>query len=154
MLNGAPVPGGKCKDAVASRACVSAVCDAKDDDCGLLNGSGPCAAPLPCRSNKCDGKVCVACTSDNECPGGYCDPVTGTCKITPPTNDGGPNGDAGPNGDGGPTGDGSSGPIGPIAAAVEGGGVSCALGTGSGSGGFAAAAFLMAAAALVRRRRR
>ena len=156
--NGNPVPGGKCGNAVASRACVSAVCDAKDDDCGLLNGSGPCTDPAPCRSNECDttSKVCVACTSDNECPNGHCDPITGTCKTTAPSNDAGPNSDGGgPTSDsGGPNGDGSSGPLGPIAASVEGGGVSCALGTGSGSGGFAAAAFLMAAAALVRRRRR
>ena len=138
--NGSAVPGGKCKDAVASRGCVSAVCDPKDDDCGLQNGSGPCADPGPCRSNKCQNKVCVACGSDSDCPGGVCDPILGTCKTTTP-----------PAGDGGtppPTGNGA------VAASVEGGGVSCALGTGPGSGGFAAAAFLMAAAALVRRRRR
>ena len=137
--NGNAVPGGKCKDAVASRGCVSAVCDPKDDDCGLQNGSGPCSDPVPCRSNKCENKVCVACSSDNDCPGGVCDPISGTCKtVTPPTNDGGTT----------PIGNGAVGD------SVEGGGVSCALGTGSGSGGFAAAAFLMAAAALIRRRRR
>ena len=73
--NGDPVPGGTCTTTLGGRACVSAVCDTKDNRCGYLNGDGPCSGTtggVVCRSKICattggNANLCVACIDDSSC---------------------------------------------------------------------------------------
>ncbi|HYQ03073.1 MAG TPA: Ig-like domain-containing protein [Polyangiaceae bacterium] len=69
LKNGKPIPTvaghtpaltGQCNDAVGKVVCVSAVCDATDDLCGLPDGAGPCSSesPAACRSGVCTDGLC------------------------------------------------------------------------------------------------
>jgi hypothetical protein len=52
-----PTLASDCTVAAATLVCVSSVCDAADDKCGYLNGTGPCTAAnaaVVCRSAACD----------------------------------------------------------------------------------------------------
>jgi hypothetical protein len=81
----APVLDGKCTQAASTLVCTSAVCDAKDDKCGLADGDGPCTAatgPVLCRSGACNASgVCgpangcvvdADCASNKWCSAGAC----------------------------------------------------------------------------------
>src|SRR5262249_23938369 len=60
-----PTLNGTCIAAAAILVCLSDVCDTADNECGLLNGDGPCdmtSGPVVCRSGACS-------------PSGVCDPV-------------------------------------------------------------------------------
>ncbi len=57
----APALDGKCSAAESAVVCVSGVCDAVDDACGLADGDGPCTSAnggSVCRSGACNGTVC------------------------------------------------------------------------------------------------
>lgn len=65
--------------------CRALVCEANDNGCGYVNGSGPCATANACRSGACDADgYCgfvnsVACTSDAQCRSNKCDTRSNTC---------------------------------------------------------------------------
>ncbi len=87
--NGLPVPGGTCTTTIGGRACVSGVCDTKDNDCGYANGDGPCTGTnggTVCRSSLCattgaESGLCVQCETSAQCSGAtpVCDPTLDAC---------------------------------------------------------------------------
>ncbi len=91
--NGDPVPGGACTTTLGGRACVSAVCDTKDNRCGYLNGDGPCSGAsgtVVCRSKICattgaNASLCVACIDDSACaaPTPACDAKNACVQCRP-----------------------------------------------------------------------
>jgi hypothetical protein len=85
--NGQLVPSaapinGMCSSAVATRVCVSTVCDGSDNECGFANNDGTCTtqnATTVCRSGACDadGKCGLAngdgtCTMGAQCRSTIC----------------------------------------------------------------------------------
>ncbi|MFT3764888.1 MAG: DUF3344 domain-containing protein [Minicystis sp.] len=98
LPNGTPIPNdpphmgptlnGTCTTAAATLVCVSAVCDASDNQCGHANGNGPCtvaSGPTVCRSGVCspNGGVCIpagGCAVDSDCAADqWCNTPTFTC---------------------------------------------------------------------------
>ncbi len=87
-----PTLASDCTAAAATLVCVSSVCDASDDACGYLNGTGPCTAAnaaIVCRSAACDpddGKCgydidngpCTAANASTVCRSGACG-ANGVC---------------------------------------------------------------------------
>ncbi len=84
LPNGTPMPvvpghqptlDGVCSAAESQVVCLSAVCDAGDNQCGYANGTGPCTpedAGIVCRSSTCspNGGVCIpsgGCGVDADC---------------------------------------------------------------------------------------
>jgi hypothetical protein len=77
LANGTPIPSdpthasptlnGTCTTSAATLVCVSAVCDTKDNRCGLADGDGPCTVgdeTTLCRTGTCNsGATCGAGTS-------------------------------------------------------------------------------------------
>lgn len=85
--NGMSVPSqgpanGECTSTIGTRTCLSQVCFADDDLCGLPNGE-PCAASAACRSDICAANgLCGACDGDEDCMSGMvCDIATGACET-------------------------------------------------------------------------
>ena len=90
-----PVLDGTCNVDSAKVACVSAVCDAADNQCGYLNGDGTCAVGDPdgvCRSGACDANdlkcgyadgdgSCTNADAATVCRSGVCS-ANGVCKPT------------------------------------------------------------------------
>jgi hypothetical protein len=84
-----PTLNGTCTVPAATLVCLSAVCDVKDNECGLADGDGPCTVaggPVVCRSGACSlVGVCEppgGCASDSDCTGGrWCDESTATCTA-------------------------------------------------------------------------
>jgi MYXO-CTERM domain-containing protein len=76
IANGNPLPSmptsvSTCSAAVGARVCQSGVCD-KDNECGLVDGDGPCTNPEVCRSDMCNTMTMLcggtpACTTDADC---------------------------------------------------------------------------------------
>ena len=67
--------------------CVTGVCS-ENDQCGLLDGEGPCGGDAECQSGKCQPGVnrCIAtmsgCTADTDCaPAQYCDRTRVHCEA-------------------------------------------------------------------------
>ncbi len=83
--HGKPTLDGTCSAEAAALVCASAVCDPKDDQCGLADGHGPCSpadAATVCRSSQCTNELCGAgCTKDADCkaPLAVCDPASHAC---------------------------------------------------------------------------
>jgi MYXO-CTERM domain-containing protein len=70
----APALNGICTGTAASLACVSGVCDVRDNECGYANGDGPCTpgaagnGGVVCRSGVCDvDGLCGYRNSDGPC---------------------------------------------------------------------------------------
>jgi MYXO-CTERM domain-containing protein len=99
--NGGPIPtdaahmnptlDGTCTLPAGALVCVSAVCDAKDNECGYANGDGPCT-PLDgstvCRSTACSANgTCEpvgACNVDGDCTSSgmpHCNTTTHLCQA-------------------------------------------------------------------------
>ena len=98
LANGSPIPTvtghtppltGVCTAGAGTAVCTSAVCDTRDNECGLANGDGACTpadAATVCRSGACSatGKCVVpgGCNVDGDCTGGdWCDEATHACKA-------------------------------------------------------------------------
>ncbi len=95
---GQPIPhdalheNGVCTPASGAATCVSGVCDAKDDLCGMPT-NGVCTNHAQCRGGACgpDGRCGVLngsdCTADTACRSGVCDAdgkcgsLTGACEA-------------------------------------------------------------------------
>jgi len=105
LPNSTPIPNdgthtdnGVCDGASGLLVCTSKVCDTTDNECGYVNGHGPCTAgPGPttgttvCQSGTCSahGTVCVpstnGCAVDADCSAAnYCNTVTYTCVAKLP----------------------------------------------------------------------
>ncbi|MBX7196212.1 MAG: hypothetical protein K1X94_29420 [Sandaracinaceae bacterium] len=78
-----PTLDGECSEPVGDAVCLSRVCEASDDLCGLLPGS-TCASPEECRTSICaPDAVCGVCDESTPCPTGeVCDVPSGTCHGT------------------------------------------------------------------------
>lgn len=106
LMNGQTIPtvpghtptlDGTCTMPAGASACLSGVCDPKDNECGFANGDGPCTGAdgmTVCRSMLCatmgpNMGVCVACDVDAACMGmtPVCDPKTNTCVQCTPGDD-------------------------------------------------------------------
>ena len=87
-------PGADCSPTSTTNECVTGVCDALTNMCGLGDLGGPCVSPIDCRSKSCDTvtKKCVAgaggascdlpgdcesivCLGDHSCAGGMLPPT-------------------------------------------------------------------------------
>jgi uncharacterized repeat protein (TIGR01451 family) len=102
VANGSPVPSvpghnigldptldGMCSPIEGADACLSLVCDTKDNDCGYADGDGPCSVatgPTVCRSGTCspNAPVCIpagGCAIDTDCTSAqdYCDTPSQMC---------------------------------------------------------------------------
>jgi uncharacterized repeat protein (TIGR01451 family) len=89
VANGQGVAGQTCTATLGTRACISTVCDTRDNLCGYGNGDGPCQSstgPTECRSTICatlgpNAGKCEACNTNGDCSGAnpVCDPTTSTC---------------------------------------------------------------------------
>jgi MYXO-CTERM domain-containing protein len=84
-----PELAGECTEPAGEAACLSRVCEARDDLCGYLEGT-PCADDRQCRSDICaPSGLCAVCDETTPCPtGSICDVPTGTCL--PEGSDAGP----------------------------------------------------------------
>ena len=84
-----------CSTAVGARLCKSGVCDAADDKCGLVNGSGPCTDGTTCRSGACDASDSKCglldgkgpCSTDEVCRAAHCDTASQLCAPDGCTSD-------------------------------------------------------------------
>jgi hypothetical protein len=96
VANGEPVPGGTCTAILGARACVTGVCDTKDNDCGIANGDA-CpstdSGAAGCRSGACvttgpNAGKCEGCATDANCTGSTpaCSPTTNACVECTKTN--------------------------------------------------------------------
>jgi hypothetical protein len=86
-----PTLDGKCTLAAALLVCTSAICDTKNDECGLANGDGPCTILTGdlCQSGTCSltltCKPATGCNTDGDCTGGdWCDEATHVCTAKLP----------------------------------------------------------------------
>ncbi len=84
--NAQPVPGGACTAPIATRACVSGVCNAADGLCGLPQGGATCTTTTQCRTGVCitsgvNTGRCLICTTDAACAGATpaCNTMTNLC---------------------------------------------------------------------------
>jgi hypothetical protein len=87
-----PALDGSCSPEAAAVVCQSGVCDPADGRCGLVIGSGPCAADRPemCRSGVCAATgVCVECQRDLQCGAArpVCDVAAAGCVQCRPGDD-------------------------------------------------------------------
>ena len=84
-----PALTGVCSASVGTAICASAVCDTKDNACGLADGDGPCTVAngaTICRAGVCGaGNVCgptPGCNADSDCSGGtWCNETSHTCTM-------------------------------------------------------------------------
>jgi MYXO-CTERM domain-containing protein len=105
VANGQPIPTvaghspilvGLCSTPAALSACASGVCDQADNECGYVDGEGPCTAgngDVVCRSGQCSADLtCLglgACNADGDCTAAqFCDTSNHACAPKVPN--GGP----------------------------------------------------------------
>jgi uncharacterized repeat protein (TIGR01451 family) len=142
-----PTLDGKCSTVESAVVCVSGVCDAVDDKCGLADGDGPCTSgngATVCRSGACDGTVCASGGDAGPDAGDAGDAGEDAGADTGGTIDGGGNDAADAAAE--------SGFISPEGGTIEGGG--CDVGrAGRGPTGLAGVLVAGLAALLARRRR-
>jgi hypothetical protein len=90
-----PILDGTCTPDAALLVCLSAVCDPKDNLCGLADGDGPCTmqnGPVICRAGVCNAMgTCGAapgCKSDSDCiMTEWCNEAIATCELRLPNGD-------------------------------------------------------------------
>ncbi|HEX3853662.1 MAG TPA: hypothetical protein VHW01_22005 [Polyangiaceae bacterium] len=158
LENGTPLPSTPatvmtCSPDVGMRVCVSAVCDPKDNACGLAPGDGSCTDSEQCRNDTCDQTTMTCttttasgCMSDADCPSADFCPSDGTCtpKLPMGTTCAGPNQCQ------------SGNCTDAVCSTIVGLGGGCAMRPTGGSNGSGAAgmfALLLAAVSIARRRR-
>jgi hypothetical protein len=86
-----PTLNGTCTLPAAVLVCSSAICDTKDNKCGLADGDGPCTilGGAQCRSGACSLTLTCkpggGCNTDGDCTGGdWCDEATHVCTAKLP----------------------------------------------------------------------
>ena len=91
--NGGALPGGTCNAILGGRACLTGVCDPKDNLCGLLQGSSVCPSTSACRAGLCvaagpNAGTCLDCDTDANCSGNtpVCGNTSNLCVVCSATN--------------------------------------------------------------------